>query len=70
MSEQFTIGEAAKRLGVSDSLIRRLDLDGEIPKARRLSRFRIYTPLEVEFLRHLLAQRKASRGMRRRGTAA
>ncbi len=69
MSEQFTIGEAAKRLGVSDSLIRRLDLDGEIPKARRLSRFRIYSPTEVEFLRHLLAQRRANRQQRRKVAA-
>ena len=65
-----TSGEVAKELGISTSLIRKLELTGVTPKARRLSRFRIYSPVEVEELRHLLAQRKASRGMRRRGTAA
>ena len=69
MGEQVTSGEAAKMLGVSTSWIRRLELDGEIPPARRLSRFRIYTPVEVEFLRSLLAQRKADR-QRRRGCSA
>lgn len=64
MSEEFTITEAAKRLGVSNSWIRRLDLDGEIPPARRLSRFRIYDAAEVEQLRELLDRRKANRRAR------
>ncbi len=70
MSEQFTITEAARRLGVSDSLIRRLDLDGHIPPARRLSRFRVYNPSEVEELRRLLDQRRAEHHQRRERTAA
>jgi len=70
MSEQMTCGEAAKRLGVSTGWIRRLELDGEIPPARRLSRFRIYTPVEVEYLRHFLEQRKVSRQPRRGRSAA
>ena len=61
MEQQITSGEVARQLGISTSLIRKLELTGVTPKARRLSRFRIYTPLEVEFLRHLLAERKASR---------
>jgi len=69
MSEQVMTGEAAKMLGVSTGWIRRLELDGEIPPARRLSRFRIYTPAEVEYLRHLLEQRKANRQQRRKVAA-
>ena len=69
MSEQMTSGEAARLLGVSAVWIRRLELDGEIPPARRLSRFRIYTPTEVEYLRHLLEQRKANRQQRRKVAA-
>ena len=68
MGEQFTITEAAKRLGVSTAWIRRLDLDGEIPPARRASRLRVYDPSEVEELRHLLEQRKADRYQRRERT--
>jgi DNA-binding transcriptional MerR regulator len=64
MSEQMTSGEAARMLGVSTGWIRRLELDGEIPRARRLSRFRIYNPVEVEHLRYLLDQRKADRKAR------
>ena len=70
MEQQITSGEAARMLGISTSLIRKLELTGVTPKARRLSRFRVYSPIEVEFLRHLLAQRKANRGMRRGGTEA
>jgi DNA-binding transcriptional MerR regulator len=70
MSEQVMTGEAAKRLGVSTGWIRRLELDGEIPPARRLSRFRIYTATEVEYLRLLLEQRKENRKRQRRKVAA
>jgi DNA-binding transcriptional MerR regulator len=61
MSEQVMAGEAARMLGINPSWIRRLELAGEIPPARRLARFRIYTPAEVEYLRLLLEQRKANR---------
>ena len=59
-----TSGEAARQLGVSVSLLRKLEALEVTPPARRLSRFRVYTPVEVEFLRHLLAQRKANRRAR------
>jgi excisionase family DNA binding protein len=58
---QMTSGEAAKQLGISTGWIRRLELEGEIPPARRLSRFRIYTAEEVEQLRKFLTERRASR---------
>ena len=70
MEQQVTAGEAARQLGISTSLIRQLELAGVTPKARRLSRFRIYTPAEVEYLRSLLAQRKARRGTRREPSRA
>jgi len=70
MSEQVLVGEAAKRLGVSTGWIRRLELDGEIPPARRLSRLRIYTPTEIEYLRHLLEQRRATHRKSRVATSA
>ena len=70
MEQQITAGEAARQLGVSTSLIRKLELAGVTPKARRLSRFRVYTPIEVEYLRYLLTQRNASRGMRRESSRA
>jgi predicted DNA-binding transcriptional regulator AlpA len=44
MTERMmTSGEVAKQLGISTGWIRRLELEGEIPPARRLSRFRVYT---------------------------
>jgi excisionase family DNA binding protein len=67
IERQMTSGEAAKRLGISTGWIRRLELEGEIPPARRLSRFRIYTEEEVEQLRKFLEERRESR---RRPTAA
>lgn len=67
IERQMTSGEAAKRLGISTGWIRRLELEGEIPPARRLSRFRIYTVEEVEQLRKFLEERRASR---RRAIAA
>jgi len=70
VEQQITSGEAARMLGISTSLIRKLELTGVTPKARRLSRFRVYSPIEVEFLRHLLAQRKANRSKRGANVAA
>lgn len=64
---QMTSGEAARQLGISTGWIRRLELEGEIPPARRLSRFRIYTTEEIEELRKFLEERRASR---RQATAA
>jgi DNA-binding transcriptional MerR regulator len=56
---QITSGEVARALGISTSLIRKLELEGVTPPARRLARFRIYSPSEVETLRQILEQRRA-----------
>jgi len=58
VEQQITSGEAARMLGISTSLIRKLELTGVTPKARRLSRFRIYSPVEVEELRKIIAERR------------
>lgn len=54
-----TSGEAAKQLGVSVSLLRKLEALEVTPPARRLSRFRIYTMDEIEELRQVIANRRA-----------
>lgn len=65
MSEVLiTSGEAARQLGVSTSLLRKLEALEVTPPARRLARFRIYNPEEVEELREIIAERRA------RGTQA
>ncbi len=55
-----TSGEAAKELGVSVALIQKLERLGVIPPARRLNRFRVYDETEVEQLRRIIADRRAS----------
>ncbi len=60
MSEVLiTSGEAARQLGVSTSLLRKLEGIGVTPPARRLSRFRIHSPAEVEALGRIIAERRA-----------
>jgi len=59
VEQQITSGEAARMLGISTSLIRKLELTGVTPKARRLSRFRVYSPIEVEELRKIITDRRA-----------
>jgi len=54
-----TSGEVAKELGVSTSLIQKLERLGVIPPARRLNRFRVYNEIEVEQLRQIIANRRA-----------
>ncbi len=54
-----TSGEAARQLGVSTSLIQKLERLGVIPPARRLNRFRVYNEIEVEQLRQIIADRRA-----------
>jgi DNA-binding transcriptional MerR regulator len=58
MAEVLTSGEAAKQLGISVSLIRKLEYIGVTPPARRLSRFRVYTPEELEALRRVIEERR------------
>ena len=49
------VNEAARKLGVSESWLRRSELRGKIPKARRdLNRWRIYTEADVAILREIL----------------
>ncbi len=54
-----TSGEAARQLGVSTSLLRKLEALEVTPPARRLSRFRIYTVDEIEALRQVITERRA-----------
>lgn len=54
-----TSGEAAKRLGVSTALIRKLETIGVTPPARRLSRFRVYDDAEIERLRQTIEARRS-----------
>lgn len=56
----LTSGEVARQLGVSVSLLRKLETQQVTPPARRLSRFRIYTNEEVETLRRIITDRRAS----------
>lgn len=64
-----TSGEAAKELGVSVSLLRKLEALQLTPPARRLSRFRVYTNGEVEMLRQIIEQRRAVQQSRSRPEA-
>jgi DNA-binding transcriptional MerR regulator len=49
------VNEAARELEVSESWLRRAEGKGRIPKARRdLNGWRVYSPLEIEFLKSLL----------------
>ncbi len=66
---QITSGEAARMLGISTSLIRKLELEGVTPPARRLARFRVYTTGEVDTLRQIIEQRRASQQSRSRPEA-
>ncbi len=62
MTDSVTSGEAAKRLGVSVALLRKLEANCITPPARRLSRFRIYTDDEIERLRKVIDERRSSPG--------
>ena len=54
-----TSGQAAKQLGVSVSLLRKLEALEVTPQARRLARFRVYDETEVEQLRQIITDRRA-----------
>jgi DNA-binding transcriptional MerR regulator len=47
VAEEVHIGEAARRLGVSTALLRRLEREGKIPPARRDFNDRIYNHPEL-----------------------
>ncbi len=61
MEHQITSGQAAQRLGVSVSLLRKLETLEVTPPARRLARFRVYTSDELETIERLLADRRHAR---------
>ncbi len=61
MPELMSSGEAARRLGVSPSLLRKLEWTGVTAPARRIGGDvrRVYTEVEVEELRRIIADRRA-----------
>ena len=61
MSQVMSTGTVAKALGVSTSLLRKLEKDGVTPPAQRISGLdrRVYTEVEVEALRRIISDRRA-----------
>lgn len=61
MSELMSSGEVARQLGISLSLVRKLEREGVTPPARRVAGVdrRVYTTIEVEALRQIIADRRA-----------
>lgn len=61
MSQVMSTGTVARALGVSTSLLRKLEKDGVTPPAHRISGLdrRVYTAEEVEALRQVIAARRA-----------
>lgn len=55
-----TSGQVAEELGISVSLIRKLEYTGVTTPARRLSRFRVYDDKEIEALRKIIEERRAA----------
>ncbi len=66
MSQVMSTGTVARALGVSTSLLRHLERIGVTPPAQRIAGLdrRMYSPVEVEALRKIIADRRA------RGTQA
>ena len=62
MSQVMSTGQAARELGVSQSLLRKLELIGVAPRAQRIAGLdrRLYSTQEVEELRQIIADRRAS----------
>lgn len=59
MDDMLTSGEVAKKLGISWSLLWKLEDLGVTPPARRVGRWRIYSAEEVETLRKIVEERRA-----------
>jgi len=61
MPEMSSVGEAARRLGVSPSFLRKLEWTGVTAPAQRVGgdARRVYTPDEIEQLRQVIADRRA-----------
>ncbi len=62
MSQVMSTGQAARELGVSQSLLRKLESIGVAPRAQRIAGLdrRLYSAQEVEALRQIIADRRAS----------
>ena len=61
MSQVMSTGQAARELGVSPSLLRKLERIGVAPPAQRVVGLdrRLYSNDEVEALRRIIADRRA-----------
>jgi len=57
--EELTSTEAARALGISPSLIRKLELAGITRPARRAGKYRIYSPSDLDELRQVITNRRA-----------
>ena len=62
MDNMLTSGQVAKELGISWSLLWKLEDLGVTPPARRVGRWRVYDREEVETLRKIIEERRASSG--------
>jgi len=60
MSEMVSTGEAARQLGVSMSLLRKLEAIGVTPPAQRIAGLdrRIYTATDLDVLRRIITNRR------------
>ncbi len=63
MAQMMSTGTVARHLGVSTSLLRRLEKAGTIPPAQRIAGLdrRVYDETDLEQLRKILADRRARR---------
>jgi len=61
MSQVMSTGTVARALGCSTSLLRHLERIGATPPARRIAGLdrRVYTSIELEALRKIIAERRA-----------
>ncbi len=60
MDNMLTSGQVAKELGISWSLLWKLEDLGVTSPARRVGRWRVYSPEDVEALRKIIEERRAS----------
>ena len=64
MAEFLTVGDVAKRLGLSADAVRLFERTGRLPAMRTASGVRLFDPLDVERLRQ---ERERGRVIRRGG---
>ena len=67
-NELMSTGQVARELGVSTSLLRLLEKTGVTPRAQRIAGLdrRAYSAGEVETIRQIIEQRRASQQSRNR----